>query len=120
MSDFLPDELAREVTRLRSAKLIEQKPIIQGSLSEYERTCGTPGCRCHHGGPKHKATYLAIRHNKKRTSIFVPEHALPYVKECVANHQHLQDALDIISRDCIEVFLSKKSKKNQNKNSQNQ
>lgn len=111
MPDFTPEELAREAARIRSAKLIEQKPLIQGSLSEYERTCGTPGCRCHHGGAKHKATYLAIRHHNKRTSIFVPESALPYVKECIANHQHLQDALDIISRDCVEVFLSKKKQK---------
>jgi hypothetical protein len=116
MSDFKPDELAREATRIRAAKLIEQKPLIQGSLSEYERTCGTPGCRCHHGGAKHKATYLAIRHNKKRTSVFVPEAVLPYVKECVANYQHLQDALDIVSRDCIEVFITKKKQKSKNSN----
>jgi hypothetical protein len=118
MADFSSDELAREAARIRTAKLIEQKPLIQGSLSEYERTCGTPGCKCHHGGAKHKATYLAIRYNKKRTSIFVPESVLPYVKECIANHQHLQDALDIISRDCIEVFLTKK--KNKKKNSQSE
>jgi hypothetical protein len=51
---------------------------------------------------------LAIRYGKKRTMIFVPESVLPYVKECIANHQHLLQALDIVSRDCIEVFLSKK------------
>lgn len=108
MPEFSSDELGREAARLRAAKLLEQKPLIQGSLSEYERTCGTPGCRCHHGGSKHTAVYMAIRHNKKRTSIFVPNEVLPYVKECIANHQHLQEALDILSRDCIEVFLKKK------------
>lgn len=108
MSDYSPDELGREAARARAARLVERGTLIQGSLSEYERTCGTPGCRCHHGGPKHSAVYLAIRHDKKRTSVFVPEAALPYVKECVANHQSLQKTLDVISRDCIDVLLSKK------------
>jgi hypothetical protein len=108
MNEFQPDELGRETTRMRLARMIELKPIIEGSLSKYERRCGKSACRCHHGGAKHAAVYLAIRHGKKRTSVFVPQSVLPYVQECVANHQHIQQALDIISRDCIEVFLSKK------------
>jgi hypothetical protein len=108
IAQYQPDELARDSTRKRAARLLEKKPMIQGSLSEFLRTCGTPGCRCHHGGAKHAAVYLAIRHGNKRTSVFVPQSVLPYVQECVANHQHIQQALDIISRDCIEVFLSKK------------
>ena len=27
--------------------------MIFGTLSETVLTCGQPGCRCHHGGPKH-------------------------------------------------------------------
>jgi len=108
MAHFQPEELGRETTTNRASKIIAEKPIIQGSLSEYLRTCGTPGCRCHHGGSKHAAVYLAIRYGKKRTSIFIPREVLPYVQECVTNHQHLQKALEIISKDCIEVALSKK------------
>jgi hypothetical protein len=108
IAEYQSGELARDSTRKRAARLLEDKPMIQGSLSEFLRTCGTPGCRCHHGGAKHAAVYLAIRHGKKRTSVFVPQSVLPYVQECVANHQHIQQALDIISRDCIEIFLSKK------------
>jgi len=108
MANYLPEELGRESTTKRAARLITDKPLIQGSLSEYQRTCGTPGCRCHHGGPKHSAAYLAIRYGKIRTSIFVPREVLPYVQESVANHQHLQKALEIISKDCVEVALAKK------------
>ena len=43
-------------------------------------------------GAKHKATDLTIQHNIKCTDIFVPEAVLPYIKDCVANHQHLQEA----------------------------
>jgi hypothetical protein len=108
MADFHPEERGREATTKRASKLIAEKPIIQGSLSEYLRTCGTPGCRCHHGGPKHAAVYLAIRYGKDRTSIFIPREILPYVQECVKNHQQLQKALEIISKDCIEVAMAKK------------
>jgi hypothetical protein len=108
MAEYESNELGRDVARQRAARLLQEKPIIQGSLAEYSRTCGTPGCRCHHGGPKHSAVYLAIRYGKKRTTVFVPQSVLSYVQECVANHQHLQQALDIVSRDCIEAFLSKK------------
>lgn len=27
--------------------------MIFGTLAESLRRCGQPGCRCHHGGPKH-------------------------------------------------------------------
>lgn len=108
MAEYHLDELGRETARKRASRLIEDKPLIQGSLSEYMRTCGTPGCRCHHGGPKHSAVYLAIRCGDKRTSVFVPDAVLPYVRECIANHQHILQALDIISRDCIDVFMTKK------------
>jgi hypothetical protein len=108
MTDFQPEELGRETATKRASKLIAEKPLIQGSLSEYLRTCGTSGCRCHHGGSKHSAVYLAIRYGKKRTSIFIPREVLPYVEECVANHQHLQKTLEIISKDCVEAALTKK------------
>jgi hypothetical protein len=112
MAQYDPEELGREPTRKRASRLIDEKPLIQGTLVQSLRSCGSPGCRCHHGGPKHSATYLAIRQGKKRTMVFVPQSILPYVKECVVNHQHIQQALDIVSRDCIEVFLSRKRMSN--------
>ncbi len=110
MEEYSPTELGREAARKRASKLILDKPLIQGSLVESLRTCGTKGCRCHHGGSKHPSTYLSIRSGTKRTMVFVPQAVLPYVKECVANYQQLQLALDIVSKDCIEVFISKKRK----------
>jgi len=32
---------------------------IFGTLSETYRTCGTPGCHCHKGGPKHGRTCIS-------------------------------------------------------------
>src|SRR5947209_7938095 len=48
---------------------------IYGSLSETYRTCGTPGCRCHHGGPKH-GPHLYVSYSGpsgKTTGYYVPK-----------------------------------------------
>ena len=110
MDSFPEEDLARSTARLRAADLIQQSPLIQGTLVESERTCGTAACRCHGKGPKHPAAYLAVRHSGKRAMICVPERLLAYVRECVNNHQKLQQTLEIISRDCLEVFLLKKKR----------
>lgn len=110
MQDFEIQELARESARTRAIQIISKKPVIQGSLVESTRTCGKRGCKCYKEGPKHSATYLSIRQDNKRMMVFVPEKVLPYVKECITNHQNLQKALEIISRDCIDVFKTKKKK----------
>jgi len=102
------NELAREVARKRASAAVLNKPFIQGTLVTSMRTCGTKSCRCHFDGPKHSATYLSVKEGKKRTNIFVPKQLLPYVKKCVNNYYSLQKTLDIISRDCIEIFQEKK------------
>jgi len=38
--------LRRELDRLA-------RQMVFGTLSERYHTCGQPGCRCHHEGPKH-------------------------------------------------------------------
>ena len=48
---------------------------IFGTLSETYRTCGTPGCRCHHGGPKH-GPHLYVSYSGpsgKTTGYYVPK-----------------------------------------------
>jgi hypothetical protein len=110
MKSFSQDELARSAARTRATELLLQSPVIQGTLVESERTCGTATCRCHGKGPKHSATYLAVRHKGKRAMFCVPDRLLEYVKECVGNHQRLQQTLEIISRDCLNVFLLKKKR----------
>lgn len=110
MNSFPAEDLARSSARSRAASQIQQSPLIQGTLVESERTCGTAACRCHHKGPKHSASYLAVRHDGKRTMICVPKRLIGYVRECVDNHRKLQQALEVISRDCLEVFLLKKKR----------
>jgi hypothetical protein len=55
MSSVERNHIQASATRLRLLSQIKQlaQTAIYGSLSESFRRCGNPGCRCHHGGPKH-------------------------------------------------------------------
>lgn len=68
---------------------------IFGSLSETYRTCGTPGCRCHHGGPKH-GPHLYVSYSgpsAKTTGYYVPKAIQPQVRKGVRAWSRLQKNL---------------------------
>lgn len=80
-------ELSREIARL-------SKTAIFGTLSESYRTCGTPGCRCHHGGPKHGPhLFVSWRGEGKTRAYYVRKAAEPGVREGVAAWWELQERL---------------------------
>lgn len=71
-SDDPPEraQLVREITQLA-------RQAVHGTLSQTYRTCGNPGCRCHHGGPKHGPhCYVSYRGPAgKTTGYYVPKSA---------------------------------------------
>jgi len=68
---------------------------IFGTLSETYRTCGTPGCHCHKGGPKHGPhLYISYRGEKgKTTGYYVPKGAEEATREGVAAWQELDECM---------------------------
>ena len=66
-----------------------------GTLSETYRTCGTPGCSCHHNGPKHGPhLYVSYRGERgKTTGYYVPKLIQPEVREGIQAWSQLQDQL---------------------------
>jgi len=49
--------------------------MLQGSLAETTRTCGTPGCRCHRGERHGPHTYLSFKTPEGRSIVeFVEKH----------------------------------------------
>ena len=51
---------------------------IFGTASSTVRCCGNPGCRCHHGGPKHGPhVYVSYRDREagKTAGYYVPRAA---------------------------------------------
>ena len=82
-------------------------PFIIGSLVTSARTCGNKGCRCFQGD-KHINTYLAVNVEGKRAMLCVPKEHIDFVQQCIKNHKRLQEALSLISRDCLDVFVINK------------
>ena len=86
-------DTARRAELLRAIAQLS-KTAIFGSLSESYRTCGTPGCRCHHGGPKHGPhLFVSWRGDGKTRANYVPKAAEAGVREGVAAWKELQERL---------------------------
>jgi hypothetical protein len=81
-------QLLANITRLA-------REAIYGSLSETYRTCGNPGCRCHHGGPKHGPhLYMSYRGEAgKTTGYYVPKAAEAQIRRGVQAWADLQACL---------------------------
>jgi hypothetical protein len=71
------------------------RQAIHGTLSESYRTCGNPGCRCHHGGPKHGPhVYISYRGaSGKTTCYYVPKAAEASIRRGVQAWASLQERM---------------------------
>ena len=101
--------------RLRLLSQIRQlaQTAIYGSLSETYRRCGNPGCRCHHGGPKHGPhLYISYRgETGKTTGYYVPHHAEAQIRQGVEAWSELQDRLRQLAALNKERLIPAKPKK---------
>src|ERR1700739_98107 len=104
--------LAPPLQLLRQIRQLAQVAIY-GSLSETYRRCGNPGCRCHHGGPKHGPhLYISYRgENGKTTGFYVPHHAEPQIRQGVEAWAQLQDCLRELAALNKERLIPAKPKK---------
>ena len=100
------EELLREVEQLARRALI-------GTVSETYRTCGTPGCRCHHGGPKHGPhLYVSYRGSEgKTTGYYVPKSIGDDVRAGIAAWAQLQEHLRLIAQLNRERLATKTRRK---------
>jgi hypothetical protein len=101
--------------RLRLLSQIRQlaQMAIYGSLSQTYRRCGNPGCRCHHGGPKHGPhLYISYRgETGKTTGYYVPYHAEAQIRQGVEDWAQLQDRLRELAALNKERLIPLKAKK---------
>jgi len=85
---------------------------IFGTLSETYRRCGSPGCQCHHGGPKH-GPHLNVSYRGdtgKTTGYYVPKAAEADIRAGVAAWQKLQERLRQLAELTKEQVLQKAKK----------
>ncbi len=91
----VPDHptLIRRMLQARLKRLAATSPLLAGSLGQVFRPCGTPSCRCHHGGPKHAAYQLTFKEQGHSRSVYVPKDLLPEVRRWLAAQRHLDQLL---------------------------
>ena len=96
-----------EVERKRLVKkLVRLDPWIQGTVVEMKRICGSEGCRCRAGGPKHPAVFLTWKENQKTCCLYVPRRLEREVKLWARNYRRvkaLMGRMTELGRDVIRL-----------------
>jgi hypothetical protein len=77
----------------RLKRLAVTTPLLAGSLGLVYRACGTPSCRCHHGGPKHAAYQLTFKDRGRSRSAYVPKDLVGEVRQWLAAQRRLDGLL---------------------------
>jgi hypothetical protein len=80
----------------RLKRLAGTSPLLAGSLGLVARPCGTPSCRCHHGGPKHAAYQLTFKDPGHSRSVYVPKDLVEEVRQWLAARRRLDQLLQEI------------------------
>lgn len=90
----------REV-RSRLAQLANSAGLLKGSLSERERVCGKPTCRCTKGH-KHRSLYLVSTEDGQVRQLFIPREWEERVRAWAASYKRARDLLDSAAQACWE------------------
>ena len=100
---------AERELRSRLAKLVHEQPLLRGTLTVRQVTCGNPNCRCARGD-KHEALYLTYGKAKKPYQVFIPRHLHDQVREWSKNYRsvlELVEQLCELSQEELKVLKAK-------------
>lgn len=92
---------ARRDARIK--KLASVGPLIQGSLTTVNVTCGSPNCRCARG-QKHQSHRVTSKVRGKTKTVYVPVDRLEETKAWIQEHKRVKKLLKEIS-DLNEQIL---------------
>ena len=87
-------------------QLIHFEPWIQGTVVRTKRICGSKGCACRHGGPKHPAMFLTWKEKGKTCCLYVPRRLESEVNLWAQNYRRLKMTMEKITkvqRDIIRL-----------------
>jgi hypothetical protein len=88
-------------------------PVMKGSLAEVELTCGTPQCRCHAGGPKHRGFYFSYRLRGRSHTVYVPRAVLEDVRHAHAQWLALKVRLEEFTARRVEELRQRATRERQ-------
>ena len=97
------DRLSGKQRRLLS-QMRQVDSVLKGSLAEVELTCGTPTCRCHRKGPKHKGLYFSYRHAGTSHTVYVPKALAPQARQAYGNWLRLKKVLEELTELEVGTF----------------
>ena len=89
--------------RSRLVRLLSSQPLICGSVTVMERTCGKQHCRCVKGH-KHVSLYLSVRLEGKRKMLYVPRELEERVRQWVGNYQEVGRRMEELSQSSLKQF----------------
>jgi hypothetical protein len=79
----------RSMLDARRARLTALTPALAGPLSQVEKRCGQPSCRCRAGEP-HLAWHLSHKVKGKSRTVYVPKDLLDDVRSWIAEHKRIK------------------------------
>lgn len=85
--------LVRRMLDRRLKQLVPTGPVLAATLVRLDKRCGQPSCRCHHGGPLHRAYHITFREAGKTRTAYVPKDLLEEVRTWVQEHRRLKALL---------------------------
>lgn len=98
----------RQNLEKRRKKLVKRftkyDPWIKGSIAELERICGSKGCTCRHGGPKHPAMYITWKEGKETRSLYIPRKLETEVKQWSMNYRKVKAVMEKITKLQREII----------------
>ena len=84
-------------------QLAKVKAFVMASLSEVNRRCGNPNCKCARGAP-HRAHVLTYKVKGKTRAVHVPKDRVKEVREWVREYQRLKSLLKGVSRHSLAIL----------------
>ena len=95
--------------RSRLAKLVHDEPLLRGTLSTREITCGKATCRCARGH-KHLCLYLTCSRGGRVHQLFIPKDIEQDVRKWVHNYRTVRELLEKLSEASWERLGAHKAR----------
>ena len=96
----------RRMLESRLKQMVPTRPVLAASLQLVNKRCGSPSCRCHHGGPLHQAHHLSFREAGRLRTIYVPQDLLAEVQAWVQEYRRLKILIDEVSQLTLALIRS--------------
>lgn len=98
--------------RSKLLRLLQEGPILRGTLSILRNLCGKSNCKCAKG-KKHQSLYVTQSRKGKRHSRCVPKALREKVKEWITRYHEIQDLLEKLSMECWRELDERHKKDNE-------